>query len=211
MLHSTNNNVQPKRTSCQETGANSFSKSKAQKIKRRQKIDQLSDVDYVPTNTHSSHNESQMYIFEDNEAVIKMIMAGRSPTMRHVSKPTESLLIGFLTESIWNPKPKTNMLTPKNQLADILTKIGLSRGEWNQFLCLFSILRISRGSFVANLAFFFDNSDMSKRGQKTTLNEGLPTAKARPCLVARGQRSQEISPRNLFTKFGISGQSCECR
>ena len=26
-----------------------------------------------------------LYVFEDNEAVIKMIIKGRSPTMRHVS------------------------------------------------------------------------------------------------------------------------------
>ena len=44
---------------------------------------------------------------------------------------------------------------------------------------------------------------MSNRGQKTTSNEGSPTAKARRCRVAREQRSEEI----LFTKFGISGQS----
>ena len=36
--------------------------------------------------THSSHNESHLYIFEDNEGVIKMTIKGRSPTMRHVSR-----------------------------------------------------------------------------------------------------------------------------
>ena len=69
VLRSTNNSVQPKHTSIQETDA-LHSKTKTRKIERRQKVDQLSDVDYVPTNTHSSHNESQLYIFEDNEAVI---------------------------------------------------------------------------------------------------------------------------------------------
>ena len=74
VLRSTNNNVQPKHTSIQETGAVRHSKTKGQKVKRRQKVDQLSDVDYVLTKTHSSHNESQLCIFEDNEAVIKMII-----------------------------------------------------------------------------------------------------------------------------------------
>ena len=60
---STNNNVQPKHTCIQETGATLHSKTKTQKVKTRQKVDQLSDVDYVPTNTHSSQNESQLYIF----------------------------------------------------------------------------------------------------------------------------------------------------
>ena len=38
-----------------------------------------------PQNANSSQGESLLYIFEDNEAVIKMIIKGRSPTMRHVS------------------------------------------------------------------------------------------------------------------------------
>ena len=54
--------------------------------KRRQKVDQLSDVEYVPTNTHSSQVESQLYILGDNAVVIKMMIKGRSPTMRHVSR-----------------------------------------------------------------------------------------------------------------------------
>ena len=35
---------------------------------------------------NGSQGESQLYIFEDNEAVIKMMIKGRSPTMRHVSR-----------------------------------------------------------------------------------------------------------------------------
>ena len=49
-------------------------------------LNQLSEVDHVPTNTRSSQGESQLYIFEDNEAVIKMSIEGRSPTMRQVSR-----------------------------------------------------------------------------------------------------------------------------
>ena len=46
-----------------------------------------------------------LYIFEDNEAVIKMIIKGRGPT--------ELRLIGCLTESTQTPKSKYNMLKPK--------------------------------------------------------------------------------------------------
>ena len=57
------------------------------KIKRvlDQNVD-LSNMDQVPSNAHLSEKELQLYIFEDNEAVIKMIIKGRSPTMRHVSR-----------------------------------------------------------------------------------------------------------------------------
>ena len=57
VLRSANNNVQAKHTSMQETDVSLHPKSKSQKVKRRQKVDRLSDVDYVPTNTHFSHNE----------------------------------------------------------------------------------------------------------------------------------------------------------
>ena len=40
-------------------------------------------------------------------------------------------------------------------------------------------------------------SDMSKRGQKTTSNEGSPMAQVRPCLLARDPRSEEISSQSL--------------
>ena len=38
---------------------------------------------------------------------------------------------------------------------------------------------------------------MSKRGQKTPSNEGSPMAKARPCLVARDPRSEQIPSQSL--------------
>ena len=49
-------------------------------------IDDLDNVDFISSNVLSSRKEALLYVFEDNEAVIKMIMKGRSPTMRHVSR-----------------------------------------------------------------------------------------------------------------------------
>ena len=46
----------------------------------------LNNVDHVLSNVRSSRKEAMLYIFEDNEAVIKMITKGRSPTTRHVSR-----------------------------------------------------------------------------------------------------------------------------
>ena len=69
-------NVQPNWTICD-------SKTKTQHVNRKQGCEHLSEADHAPTNTRSSRGESQLYIFEDNEAVTKMIIKGRSPTMRH--------------------------------------------------------------------------------------------------------------------------------
>ena len=45
----------------------------------------LNHIDCVPSKVPSSRQEALLYVFEDSEAVIKMIIKGRSPTMRHVS------------------------------------------------------------------------------------------------------------------------------
>ena len=49
-------------------------------------IDDPDNVDFTSSNVHSSRKEALLYIFEDNGAVTKMIIKGRSPTMRHVSR-----------------------------------------------------------------------------------------------------------------------------
>ena len=57
----------------------------------------LNHIDCVPSNVQFSHQEVLLYVFEDNEAVIKIIINGRSPTMRHVSRTCS-------IESIWTQK-----------------------------------------------------------------------------------------------------------
>ena len=67
-------------------------------------INDLDNVDFIPSNVKSSHQESLLYVFEDNEAVIKMIIKGRSPTMRHVSR-THRVALDSLFDRI-NLDPK---------------------------------------------------------------------------------------------------------
>ena len=42
------------------------------------KIDDLNNVDFISSNVNSSRKEALLYIFEDNEAVIKMIIKGEA-------------------------------------------------------------------------------------------------------------------------------------
>ena len=102
-----------------------------------QKHFELSTVDFVSSNVNSSHKGAMLYIFEDDEAVIKMIIKGRSPTQRHVSKTQRVAIdrlfdIFFLTQRFGS-----GMWTPRNKLADMLTKGRFT--EWNRLLCLCNI------------------------------------------------------------------------
>ena len=92
------------------------------KNKSLNKIDVVHDIDLFPSNVQSASREALLYVFEDNEAVIKMIMKGRSPTMRHVSR-THRVALDWLFDRInLDPKIQIKYIDTKNQLADILTK-----------------------------------------------------------------------------------------
>ena len=89
--------------------------------------------------SQSARQEALLYVFEDNEAVIKMIVKGRSPTMRHVSR-THRVALDWLFDRInLDPKIQIKYIGTKNQLADILTRGNFTRDEWNQLLSLFNI------------------------------------------------------------------------
>ena len=60
---------------------------------------ELSNVDYVSSNAKSSLFGARLYISEDKEAVIKMIIKDRSPTMRHVSR-THRVALDWLFDRI---------------------------------------------------------------------------------------------------------------
>ena len=87
--------------------------------KSHNKIDAMKDIDSVPSNVQSARQEALLYVFEDNEAVIKMIMKGRSPTMRHVSR-THRVALDWLFDRInLDSKIQIKYIDTKNQLADI--------------------------------------------------------------------------------------------
>ena len=111
-------------------------------------------------------------MFEDNEAVIKMIIKGRSPTMRHVSK-THRVALDWLFDRInMDPKNQIKYIDTKNQLADILTKGCFTRNDWNHLLCLFNM-----SHFSSTVCF----EVMSKRTQQES-GEDRVTAKSRPMM-----------------------------
>ena len=142
------------------------------KNKSYNKIDVVHDIDSVPSNVQSASREALLYVFEDNEAVIKMIMKGRSPTMRHVSR-THRVALDWLFDRInLDPKIQIKYIDTKNQLADILTKGNFTRDEWNHLLTLFNISHFSSTSCIAAMA---------KRAQQES-GEGRVTAKSRPMM-----------------------------
>ena len=140
--------------------------------KSQKKIDVMEDIDSVPSNVQSARQEALLNVFEDNEAVIKMIIRGRSPTMRHVSR-THRVAFECLFDRInLDSEIQVKYIDTKNQLADILTKGNFTRDEWNHLLSLLNISHFS--SAVCSAA-------MAKRVRQESGEERV-TAKSRPMM-----------------------------
>ena len=122
-------------------------------------------------------------MFEDNEAVIKMIIKGRSPTMRHVSR-THRVALDWLFDRInLDSKIQIKYIDTKNQLADILTKGNFTRDEWNHLLNLFNISHFSSTACTAAMA---------KRAQQGSGEERV-TAKSRPMMNLTARMPSVVS------------------
>ena len=119
-----------------------FHKLQARK-KSHGMIDDLDNVDFIPSNVNSSRKKASLYLFEDKEAVIKINTKGRSQLIKHVSR-THRVALDWLFDRInVDTKIQINYIDTKNQLADILTKGNFTRDEWNHLLCLFNISHFS--------------------------------------------------------------------
>ena len=112
------------------------------------------------------------------------MIKGWSPTMRHVSR-THRVALDWVFDRInLEPKIQIKYVDTKNQRADMLTKEGFTRDEWNHLLRLFNKVSFSTLSCSHFSNFLSDpigkQSAMSKRGQETTSSKGSPTAKPKP-------------------------------
>ena len=94
----------PQITSSWKREAAPKSQTKTKRVEESRKVDQLSQVDHVPANTRISQGGPKLYIFEDSEAVVKMIIKERSPTMRHVSSTHRVALDWLFDRFMWELK-----------------------------------------------------------------------------------------------------------
>ena len=142
---------------------------------------ELRNVDYVSSNAKSSFFRATLYIFEDGEAVIKMIIKGRSPTVRHVSQ-THRVALDWLFDRIdLEPKIPIKYVDTKHQLADILTKGNFTRDEWNNLLFLSNISHFSFLCCAQNFSLTSCTKTMAKRMQEQEREDRI-VAKPKPTM-----------------------------
>ena len=144
---------------------------------------ELCNVDYFSANEKSSQFGAMLYIFEDKEAVIKMTIKGRSPTMRQVSR-THRVALDWLFDRI-NLDPKIHIKYVDTRWQ---TKGYFTRDELNNLLHLCNTSHFSSASCPRKMA---------KRMQLGHEEERI-VAKSKPTL-------------NLVSKTEASSSTVQCR
>ena len=159
---------------------------------------ELCNVDCVASNVESSQSGTMLSIFEDNEAVIKMIINGRTPTMRHVSQTHSVALDWPFDRIILDPKIRIRYVDSKNQLADILTKGNFTRDEWNHLLHLFNISNFSSASYPEAMSKRMQEGELwQRRSRRWTwsrvLRQAILQSRVRVHPIAQGYSEHPVS------------------
>ena len=125
-------------------------------------------------------SSAMLYVFGDNEAVITMIIKGRSATMRHVSRTHRVALDWLFDRMNLDPKNQIRYIDTKHQLANMLTKGNSTRHEWNNLLHLFNISHFSSTCCTKNFSLV-SCSTMGKWIQNQ--EEERVVSKSRPAAI----------------------------
>ena len=128
VLHSSFDQVQENLNRVKQTRKHINVKTKNQN--KKDNID-LNNVDYVASNAKLSLSSVMLYISEENEAVIKIIIKGKGPTMRHVFRTHRVALDWYFDRINLDPQIQIKYIDTEHQLQDMLTRGNFTRDEWN--------------------------------------------------------------------------------
>ena len=79
---------------------------------------------------------ASLCVFEDDEAVIKMIMEGLSPNMTHVSRPHRVDLNCLFDRINLAAATQVKCVNTAQQIADVFTKGSFSQVRWKTQISL---------------------------------------------------------------------------
>ena len=93
-------------------------------------------TDYLHRNARLLSNRTALYVFEDNEALIKQMKKGRSATVRNTSRTHRVDLDWQCDRNNLDPMIQIKYVNTTQELADIPTKGSFTRDRWTQLTLL---------------------------------------------------------------------------
>ena len=128
---------------CQNERIKPFPNSQNEGIKSFPKpktiYEELTSVDYVPTNLPAPNGRAILVLLEDNDPVIQICIKGRTPTLRHVPRVHRVNTDACYERIREDPGIYMRYWPTKYQLADILTKGSFTKTEWDRLVDLLQI------------------------------------------------------------------------
>ena len=106
--------------------------------------EELTSVDYVPTNLPEPSGRAVFVLLEDNDPVIQICIKGRNPTLRHVPRVHRVNTDACYERIRDDPGVFLRYWPTKYQLADILTKGSFTKMEWDRLVDLLQIRPFKR-------------------------------------------------------------------
>ena len=107
--------------------------------KPKKMYDELSNVDFVPTNLPEHSGRAKLVLLEDNDPVIQICIKGRNPTLRHVPRVHRVNTHACYERIRDDPGIFLRYWPTKYQLADILTTGSFTKLEWDRLVDLLQI------------------------------------------------------------------------
>ena len=147
-------------------GRNSMHNAKFQNTRSLRTEKRVTDFsDCVLPDSHISSQKGVLFVFEDTVAVIKMIIEGRSPSMRHISRTCRARLGSWFDRINLDLGIRITYVDTSEQIADTLTKGSFTRERWRQLTQLFMLMIPHTHFCIHSLVFSFVQKDdrMSKR------------------------------------------------
>ena len=113
-----------------------------------------------------------LVIMEDNEAVIKILIKGRSNALRHLHR-THRINIDWLFEIIKQENIIIRYVNTKYQLADICTKAFTAAGDWDRLMSLCQLRKT--GIKLSTAAARRKRGTRGKSGMRNAMIVTLPS------------------------------------
>ena len=159
-------------------------------------------IEHVPPNAQESSNRARWFIFEDNWAVIKKVIEGRSPHMRPDLRWHRVNLDGLFGRVNLNSNSSATYVDTHQQITNILTKIltHLTR-VMSWWLCLALKLNLAIAAAKSNRSYqskdyvqmFIGASSKSKpKNKRVHVLAAVPHDKSSPLSTAQEETHCDV-------------------
>ena len=161
-------------------------------------------VENAPSNIPESSFPARLYNFEDNEAVIRIIIKGRCRTVRHVSR-THRVVLDLLYEQI-NLESSLSIQHVRitEQMADISTHGAVTTIQWMSLMRLFDMHPLSNLNVDCSLSESYCSAVSQQPPHATSIAYSSPV-RLRKCALETKLGSFLVrSTLHLGTKLVLS-------